>query len=386
MKINLHKSIESLVLFAYSLIIFKCTIQATMLQLFFPNIVFTIINLLSLSILLFVSIFYNRYSYKEYIIIVLISFSVLMTFVLVGESILIILWIICVGLKGIPFKKVVKRFFFVSVSIVGSAFILSIIGLIENRVILRGDALRYSFGAIYPTDFAALVFFILLAYGYLKISTFNLRYLLIYMFIGGFIYKFCDARIDSFSIVLAGIVFYIFNHKKTKILFYTLKRVFPYALVIGSSIMIYLSVSFDATSSIYLLLDKFLSTRLRLGYRAFYLYPVTLFGTHVEMQGWGALEFDHRKGYFFLDSSYINILFRFGIVTLAIILIAYYIKTKSILRRSNYAIPVVIAIIAINCLFAHHLLDLAFNPFLFIFTTKIFDDEFSDSLNVANST
>ena len=64
---------------------------------------------------------------------------------------------------------------------------------------------------------------------------------------------------------------------------------------------------------------------------------------------------------FFLDCSYVNIFMRFGVIVMLLVTILYvYSCCKN--RHDQYFLYT-IALLAFNCLIAHHLLEMAYNPF-----------------------
>ena len=122
-----------------------------------------------------------------------------------------------------------------------------------------------------------------------------------------------------------------------------------------------LTAIYSDGNSLWSKLDGTLMARLKYGKMAFTDYGIKLFGQHIEMVGnGGSLEL--KGEYFFLDCSYVNILMTWGIVLLIVVLLLFgYACCKN---RKDLYFQYAIALIAVNCVIAHHMMDIAYNPFM----------------------
>ena len=127
-------------------------------------------------------------------------------------------------------------------------------------------------------------------------------------------------------------------------------------------LMTILTLVYSSSNSIMDKLNHALSGRLDLGHRAFSDIGVTLFGQEVKWVGMGNHTNDMvPEGYNFVDCSYLNILFTFGIIlALAAIAAHAFLAYKN---RKDLRFVLVIAFISLNCIVAHHFTELAYNPF-----------------------
>ena len=195
---------------------------------------------------------------------------------------------------------------------------------------------------------------------------------------GVLVYKFCNARIDAGCIIMAAILFRIGNNivgKKmgSRRIQHIWRRVWERLGIYVMPAMAIVSIIFTAIysdgNSIWSKLDTTLVARLKYGKMAFTDYGIKLFGQQIEMVGnGGSLEL--KGEYFFLDCSYVNILMTWGIVLLVIVLfLGCYACYKN---RKDLYFQYAIALIAVNCVIAHHLMDIAYDPFvLAVFATTV---------------
>ncbi len=78
-----------------------------------------------------------------------------------------------------------------------------------------------------------------------------------------------------------------------------------------------------------------------------------------------------KQEYFFIDSSYINILLRYGIVFLLMLLVIY--GTICYKHKRDTALMISIVLLAISCFIDHHIMEEAYNPLTYALFAKTGD-------------
>lgn len=285
----------------------------------------------------------------------------------------VFMWgILLIGAKNVPFRKILQVYLIVSFVVVFLAFSASLLGVIENLQYI-GDGsrgIRNSFGIVYTTDFAAHIFYMMLAYFYLKSGKTK-----IWDYIGAgvaaaLVYFFCQTRLDvtCMFILIAG--YWYIEYRKKKVCFsikskYSHKKVWEkygiYSMPAAAAFMTLLTV-LHGRVQVLNQIDTFLTGRLGLGHRGLEQYGIRLFGQYILMIGNGNTT-TRPANYFFVDCSYLYVLLRYGIIFL-IILIGVYIACCKKYHKDVYFI-LTIALISLNCMIAHHIIEPAYNPFAF---------------------
>lgn len=123
---------------------------------------------------------------------------------------------------------------------------------------------------------------------------------------------------------------------------------------------IVLSYFYDSSAAFWKVLDSTLEARLAFGKQGFEDFGVKLFGQKIDMIGNGGTT-KYQGEYFFLDCSYVNILLTWGLILFCIV-IGIHIYTCNKNKQDEYFLYA-IAIIAINCVIAQHLMEIGYNPF-----------------------
>ena len=291
-----------------------------------------------------------------------------------GQEILLDTLLLILGAKEIASEKLIRVY---TVTIATALFVTigaSLLGIIENLSYAQpGRMTRMAFGIGYPTDFGAHVLFLLLCYFYLRRKKIQYVELVITVLIGGLIYIFCGARTNALCIwLLAGVLFFTKNRRddaKKRKKEYEMASWFSGLLASAGTIcaagILILSMLYTKGSSIFLKLDSILSQRLSFSQKGMEVYGFSIFGQYIPMQGNGGST-ETPLNYFFLDSSYISILLQYGLIMFVMILILWGIIGLRARKEKDWVLLWILAIIAFQSIMEQHLLDISYNPFLWI--------------------
>jgi len=230
---------------------------------------------------------------------------------------------------------------------------------------VRGDKWinRHSYGIQYPTDFAAHLFYIVMAASVLyrdKLKTFGVVWL-------SALVAFCaymTANAQTTTLCLIGFcVLCIFENVLHKYMPH-IEKLLRWTPVVCAGI--YLSLAYVYEEHIVWVekINQLLTKRLMYGKIAFEWYDIKLFGQDVYEQGFGN-GFEVTGPYFFLDNSYIKILLEYGLFAFVIVLLMLILISKKAVNRNKNIIVLVLVSISIHSFMEHHLINIAYNPMIF---------------------
>jgi len=350
-----------------------------------------------ISILLMLAkiFFFDIYSF-EMLITVLAMFSCgIMVMLSSGYYIPFVWMVVLVAAKNISFRKILQVYLLMNLTIMGMAFLASLLGIIENLAYTTSDldAMRYSFGCVYTTDFAAHIFFMLLTAFYLYYEHLRWYHYLGTCIIDILVYYFCYAKLDSICILLLVVFFGIYHiirwqsqreqeaytstgvsktlldkmpvFKRTKG-YYRYKKfcaiTAPVSMPLLAIVMYYMTISYKADNETLVAINDAITGRLNLGYAGLKNYGISLFGQDVPMVGMGGST-EFPEDYFFVDCSYLFALLRYGILFLCMVFIIYGVICYK--NREDTALMLAIILLAISSSIDHHLLEEAYNPFFY---------------------
>lgn len=380
-KIKFENLLVSIVV---SVVVFFNTISTTMLERTFfqvkVNFLFLVVLLLGLRFL-----YKMRISYKYLILSILLLLSGALVYFQTNRLNFLVYSMLLVLLVNVDMKVVLRNYVVVAGILVVGVFLLSLVGMVPNLQYNRAGVIRNSFGFIYPTDFASHCFYLFLATSYLLKDKFIWTRSLFGVLLSAFIIKYCDARLNAMSILLATVIFIYFyysNGKKLKIF-----ALLPYSAVVFASIVTYLSYKFSWSNPFLVSINKLITGRLALGRNAFDTFGVHLFGTrNVQFIGSGG-KTESVIGYNYVDSSYVQMLFTYGIVPVVLLIIIYVVASRKQYKDGQYLLVAILSLIAFNCMIEAFWFVPTYNIFMFLlFTTNTFSKKESNDIVALNAT
>ena len=380
-KIKFENLLVSIVV---SVVVFFNTISTTMLEKTFfqvkVNFLFLVVLLLGLRFL-----YKMRISYKYLILSILLLLSGALVYFQTNRLNFLVYSMLLVLLVNVDMKVVLRNYVVVAGILVVGVFLLSLVGMVPNLQYNRAGVIRNSFGFIYPTDFASHCFYLFLAISYLLKDKFIWTRSLFGVLLSAFIIKYCDARLNAMSILLATVIFIYFyysNGKKLKIF-----ALLPYSAVVFASTVTYLSYKFSWSNPFLVSINKLITGRLALGRNAFDTFGVHLFGTrNVQFIGSGG-KTESVIGYNYVDSSYVQMLFTYGIVPVVLLIIIYVVASRKQYKDGQYLLVAILSLIAFNCMIEAFWFVPTYNIFMFLlFTTNTFSKKESNDIVASNET
>ena len=380
-KIKFENLLVSIVV---SVVVFFNTISTTMLdRTFFQvkvNFLFLVVLLLGLRFL-----YKMRVSYKYLILSILLLLSGVLVYVQTNRLNFLVYSMLLVLLVNVDMKVVLRNYVVVAGILVVGVFLLSLVGMVPNLQYNRAGVIRNSFGFIYPTDFASHCFYLFLAISYLLKDKFIWTRSLFGVLLSAFIIKYCDARLNALSILLATVIFIYFyysNGKKLKIF-----ALLPYSAVVFASVVTYFSYKFSWSNPFLVSINKLITGRLALGRNAFDTFGVHLFGTrNVQFIGSGG-KTEAVIGYNYVDSSYVQMLFTYGIVPVILLIIIYVVASRKQYKEGQYLLVAILSLIAFNCMIEAFWFVPTYNIFMFLlFTTNTFSKKELNDIVAINET
>jgi hypothetical protein len=361
---------EKLYLIAFSIYLTGEVFGTTMFLL--PGKIFVLCKLLAIGLLALKMLGIDQFKVHQYLVICFLMADAVLVALFSGYTEVLMWMIFLVAAKEVSFDKILKVYFTITFSIIVIAMLASLMGIIVNLqyVMYEKGRIRNSFGIVYPTDFASHIFYLMLTFLYLKRKQLSNVYYISCIAICIMVYLYCYTRLDVSCMFFAALGYWILDWSKGK---YTslrkkylidreFKRFFVYSMPIATAIMFTLTILYNPNNIILLNLDRWLSSRLDLGKRGLFDYPIKLFGQYVYMNGNGfSTKTPNWDKYFFVDCSYIYNYLRYGLVFLLVLLIVYVACCKKYYDDKYFLLTV--ALISLNCMIAHHLIELAYNPF-----------------------
>ncbi len=287
------------------------------------------------------------------------------------------------GAIGIAYKKLLKVGFWIELYVLILAVIGSFSGCITNLVYSSSSGTRHAFGIVYPTDFAAHVVFLILVgwelYGNVK----SIFQIICVSGIGFFMYYYTSAKCSTIVLILFILcLLFCFireyfsssdsitkqKNSKNKPLYLRKGGYYPliYATPLCAFLIIGFTFFYNSEITWMSQLNTLLSNRLSLGRDAMDNYGIQMLGTPFALIGFGG-GIETRYDYNFVDSSFVLIMVRYGLIILLPVCCQYVRICKAAVKNQHKKLIIILILISIHCMIEHHLLEPAYN-LLSIFT------------------
>lgn len=269
-----------------------------------------------------------------------------------------------VGAKNIDIDKILQLFIWVNLLVIALSLIFALNGSVRNVMITRADspAVRYSLGAVYPTDLAARGFFMMLAYTALKRFKLNIAEYISCLALTALIYFVTDTRIDL--LLMLFLLICIAVYPKLSPLFAKIPAYLLEAFTILYALAIILMGYFYHPGFWPLeKINSFLSGRLILERVAFDNYNVPLLGQYIYQNGFGGGF--KVVDYFYIDSSYVRTLMMHGIIIFALLFVLFYLLFTRFRQEKLYYWSICLLLVVLTAGIDQHMWDVSYN-FVFL--------------------
>ena len=271
------------------------------------------------------------------------------------------------GAKDIDLKKILRWYLVIISLSVAITTIIAILHIIPTLSVGRSNSavLRLSMGAIYPSDLAARIFYLMLGYIVIKKFSLSLPEYISLISITITTYVVTDTKLDLILMIML-VLSAIFYKYISKILDYTNNIVLNLTIILFIFINLFLAYIYNPNNFIFKILDKALTGRLYFGHVGFKDYNVTLYGQYVYQNGWGGI---HKAvtNYFYIDSSWVRVLLMQGAIVYQFKLWLVESNTNNGLLNKKYGLLIALLFVVISSAIDQHLLELSYN-FIFLAT------------------
>ena len=341
---------------------------STMFTIYWPKYFYRTLTVIGVVLVLMHLMLSKDIKKKEILAMLVVTFVFMMSHYVSRYDFLVDLLILLLGAYRVNFRNILKTYIAVWSVLLVVTIIGAMLGFAKNLIYFQGDNgehMRMTLGICYPTDLAAYVAFLMITY--VCVRNYCITYLEIFIMgiLSAATFYITYAKTNfilMMLIIVSCIILKII--KASSILEKKMSKIFMVGLQTFSCIFIWcLSGLFDCKNNVWLIIDKILSGRLALGKEALCLYPPKAFGQWIYEHGFGG-DMSNPDYYFFIDSSYLSIGIKYGIVFLILIIVMNSIYVIKCFKEKNIYWITMLSIIALQGFTEHHLIQYWYNPFL----------------------
>ncbi|WP_034445752.1 hypothetical protein [Butyrivibrio sp. AE2032] len=376
-------ALDIVILLGLAVYVFNTAISTTTFMIHLPQEVLKVLMISLTAVSAVKIILLGNYSYKW------MSIPLAAVYCIVsyntGYEFMLFIALFTVGLVGINYKKILAAFLIPSAMVVFPMLFASFSGAILNLVNADG-LVNSAWGSCFHTEMAsALLFLLLLSWVYLKnipdvlflipgglvliISAFEAgsrtATVLSVTFLGFILFKILEDRLEK-----SGPGYDWLERTANWIVRFS----FPVLLVF----MIIMVTLYKSENSFALWYNELSQNRLAPAAKMLEEWGIKPFGTFFEMSGNGWSTFKALE-YTFIDSSYLQLLIRYGLVTALFVALIWSWMSDRVLRAGNRRMAFAMLLIALDSVSEQHFVELNYNillvmPFAFMETKEKNED------------
>ncbi len=347
------------------------------------DIVSNLIAWLVFGLLMIQIVFFQSYTKKELMFIIMITAPIVIATFLSGNRSLLSAWMFVVAAKKSDLEDIICVAYKILSIMIPVIALLCLLGVIENATLMRGTMQRFSLGFSHPNQLGLRVFQFMVCYCYIHRNRLRkMDYLCISLAIV-FLIRVPNSKTAYIVTTILLCVLLIYNFVKKQRSGYMV--IFEKGLLLGTFCFGFLSICFSYIDvnryTVLSRIDKWMSSRFSLCHVVWQLYGVSPLGQRVYITE------DERKlvgikTRLFLDNAYVGILLRYGILVFFIFFIGYLCLMKAMIIRKEYILAIILFLYALYGVMESGLYMISHNIFLITFSTLLYKKTTQNNLQM----
>lgn len=311
----------------------------------------------------------KKITYRIFLTSLFVMLIVSLNIFFAKEKSLILIVLYIIAGRNIELEQIIKAAFITITFAFLVTVSLSMLGILENTIYIQqgGMRIRNSLGFKYSSYSANFLLHLTCMYIYLKKDKFSILHGIIIFIASGLIYYLTDTNFAFVCTILALLSTLVINHcnwfKRLDSLFWLLEKNICW---ISALLSVIVTMMYMFNNPMLEKLNILLNQRLRLGCEAIYKYGLHLLGNYFELIGTVEILNDNSLTYNYIDSSYVQILLRYGVIFFALLICIISRFCKDIYKVREYYLAIAIIIILLHSMLEPQLLDIVYNPFIFV--------------------
>lgn len=281
--------------------------------------------------------------------------------------------LLMIGAVGIPYRKITKAYLIGVGTVILTAVLVCLSGGCVNIAYPRNGGVRSSWGIIYPTDYAAIILFLLLSLWVCwdKLPDWAALLLAGTALVNAWLIAESNTSCYTSILFLLTIIYLVFERTviqrggKLRWMKTTVDILLTAAFPVFGAIMFLAMYCFERGMRIGIRANTFLHSRVQLSVNAWKEIGMTLFGQRYRQVGFGGSTFAPLD-YNFIDSSYPRILMLYGIAAFLLVGTLWVLFTHRAIKAGERRLAFALAIIAFHSLSEHHLIEVNYDIFLIL--------------------
>ena len=342
----------------------------------FPDVLVKISMFITAFLIIIKELTTSKISYKELVYLIVCMILTILTLYHMNHITILPLFFLIYGARNIELDEVLKFIQYLTLTLLLIIIASAKLGIIQNYITYGADRVREYLGfryALFPQMYIFNISAISLYRHRKEISIPNILMLTALNYI---IYQYTASRLSFYLYIILLVGYILLNIKRIFRLVSNgkvIKRILIISYILAAGISIYVTTKYDPTNYKLNEINTILEGRLYLGKNAINNYGIKLLGNKVYFHGNG-LGRDGTKSsnhYDYVDSLYLVMTIRYGLIFLIIYLAIHTVALINISKKNEIFLLFILSVIALHGIIDDLELELYYNSFWFAIGNNI---------------
>ena len=359
------------------------------------GIFYNVSMIVSISLLMIKELISEKFNFQN----IISMLGIIFVYILVGSvtgflSTLAVTVFFVFALRDVPFRRVVETSLFMTTIVLIFVVLSSKLGYILDYVEVSPERIRHYLGFRYSLFPSTVLLNIVAMTLFLTQHRISYKCLFFLLLATIWIYQQTDSRLAFVSsLVLIGINLLMKWFPSILESNDFILKSFQLSYLVNALISywiakIYLTFSNPYLNDFFKNINHFLGGRIYYANRSLEIYGYNLFGQKINWVGNGlnANGFKSLSEYLYVDNLYIQILQRYGLVILLILLIILTATLNHLLRKKEYVLSLILIVLSFHAMIDDLIINLHYNIFLILIGTLMNQNQsaFEENLQLDN--
>lgn len=316
---------------------------------------------------------FQKYNIRELIIIMVISLPVFLAAMNSGHNMMLSTWLFIIASKYINFDRIVFLSYIMLWGMCAIVLYLFLIGNISEVIFYRGTILRHSLGFAHPNWLGVRVFQLVLAHVYLRRKRLSLLDFSFMAAATAFVFYVPNCLTAFYALFILGVLLVLYRLSEY---IEGGKEKVSCLLIVGALVVNVFSVvisSMDIRRNTWLYqFDHIMSRRFSWCHKALSYFGINLWGQDIKLYG---RIMNSRVKLFYIDTAYVAILLRYGILVYIFFSVLYIIAMICLFKQKRYFLLLILFVYATYGVMENSFFSMTQNIFLLALGLPLFSSQ-----------
>lgn len=312
------------------------------------------------------------YRKKDLFIFMLVIIGLALSLVGSQSNKLFLYLFIIIAASKIDGEKIIRGTLVIQTFVIILVIFSSSVGIIPDYYSSTDGRIRHYLGFGYTSTGPVLFYYMVLQYIYIKKGKLKILQGFVILAIAALFYQKTNT-LFAFLMSATTVIIFLFYARLFDGSFFrkhiTFISLLPFVFLVISLLF---AALYDNSSAFWYTFNYLTHGRLKAASEGLLNYGISMFGNEIDWIGHNLYSLLHglRGKYNYIDISYLQLLFQYGLVATVLILVGYLILLRKSILSKKYYFTWIIILILVHALFEPFLANLAFNPFLLLILTQ----------------